>query len=99
MNARICKLLIDTFKHEFLPGKQLYYAKVLYTNIDQKLQNKLHGPMHCKISVTCVFNGHLLYSLCCNNMTISVRLFQNSANCVINSQVYSQILRLKQSEI
>jgi len=25
---------------------------VLYTNIDLKLRNKLHGPMHCKIDVT-----------------------------------------------
>jgi len=26
----------------------------LYTNIDQKLWNRLHGPMHYKIVVTCV---------------------------------------------
>ena len=27
---------------------------VLYTNIDLKLRNKSHGPMHYKICVTCV---------------------------------------------
>jgi len=32
-------------------------------NIDQTLPNKLHGPMHYKLSVTCVYNGHLLYTL------------------------------------
>jgi len=26
---------------------------ILHTNIDQKLRNKLHGPMHYKIGVTC----------------------------------------------
>jgi len=33
----------------------------LYTNIDLKLQNILHGPMHYKIGVTCVYNGHEIY--------------------------------------
>jgi len=33
------------------------------TNIDQKLRvYKLHGPMHYKIGVTCVFNGHVFYT-------------------------------------
>jgi len=27
-------------------------------NVDLKLRNELHGPMHYKIGVTCVFNGH-----------------------------------------
>jgi len=36
---------------------------MLHFNIDQKLQNKLHGPMHYKIGVTCVYNGHLFYTL------------------------------------
>jgi len=31
-------------------------------DIDLKLQNKLHGPMHYKIGVTCVFIGYeILY--------------------------------------
>jgi len=34
-----------------------------YTNIDKKLQNKLHGPMHYKIVGTCVYNGHVFYTL------------------------------------
>ena len=29
------------------------------TNINLKVWNKLHGPMHYKIGVTCVFNGHV----------------------------------------
>ena len=36
---------------------------VLYTNIDMKLRNKLHGPMHYKIGVIWVFNGHEIYAL------------------------------------
>jgi len=36
---------------------------VLYKNIDLKLQNKLHGPMHYKIGVTCVYIGHRFYTL------------------------------------
>jgi len=32
---------------------------ILYTDIDLNLQNKLHGPMHYNIGVTCVFNGHV----------------------------------------
>jgi len=36
---------------------------VLYTNIDQKLRNKSHGPMHYKIGVTCVYNGHKINAL------------------------------------
>jgi len=35
----------------------------LFTNIDLKLRNKLHGPMHYKIGVTCVYNGHMLYTM------------------------------------
>ena len=36
---------------------------VLYTNIDPKLRNKSHRPMHCKIGVTCIYNGLGLYTL------------------------------------
>jgi len=37
---------------------------LLYENIDQILPNKLHGPMHYKIGVTCVNNGtRVLYSV------------------------------------
>jgi len=31
--------------------------------MDRALLNKLHGPMHYKIGVTCVYNGHVLYTL------------------------------------
>ena len=44
-----------------------FKRKVLYENIDQKLQNKLHGPLYYKIGVTCVYNGNVFYTLClCN---------------------------------
>ena len=36
---------------------------VLYTNIDLKLRNKSHVPMHYKIGVTCVYNGHKINTL------------------------------------
>jgi len=36
---------------------------LLYTNIDMKQPNKLHGPKYCKIGVTCVYNGHVFYTL------------------------------------
>jgi len=39
------------------------YVEILYTNIDQTLSNKLHVPMHYKVGVTCVYNGHLFYRL------------------------------------
>ena len=35
---------------------------LLYENIDQILQNKLHGQMHYKIGVTCVYIGHMIYT-------------------------------------
>jgi len=34
-----------------------YLTQVLYKNIDLKIRNKLHGPMHYKISVTLVFSS------------------------------------------
>ena len=36
---------------------------VLYENIDQILTNKLHGPMHYTIGVTCIQWTHVLYSV------------------------------------
>ena len=44
-----------------LYGKLL--SCVLYRNIDLKLRNKQHGEMHCKIGVTCVYNGHRFCTL------------------------------------
>jgi len=40
---------------------------VLFENIDQILPNKLRGPMHYNIGLTCVYNGHVFYT---NDMTI-----------------------------
>jgi len=34
---------------------------ILYTNIDQTLPNKLHGPTHYKVGDTCVYNGQVFY--------------------------------------
>jgi len=36
---------------------------ILYEKIDLILPNKLHGPMHYKIGVTCVYNAHVFYTL------------------------------------
>ena len=36
---------------------------ILYTRIDLKLWNKLHGPMHYKLGVTCLYNAHEIYAL------------------------------------
>ena len=43
--------------------KMLSVVFVLCTNIEQKLRNKLHGPMHYKIGVTYVYNGHKMYNM------------------------------------
>jgi len=40
-----------------------YNKNVLYMNIDQTLPNKLHGPTHYTIGVTCVYTGHVVYTL------------------------------------
>ena len=32
-------------------------------NIDLELRNKSHGPMHYKKDVTCIYNGHVLYTM------------------------------------
>ena len=36
--------------------------QLLYENIDQIFPNELQGPMHYKIGVTCVYNGHVFYT-------------------------------------
>ena len=36
-------------------------SAILYTNIALKLRNKLHGPLHNKIGVTCVLSEHDIY--------------------------------------
>ena len=50
------------------------------------LPNKFHGPMHYKIGVTCVYNGHVLYAVV-KKHDHQIHLFQNSADRVMNSQV------------
>jgi len=35
---------------------------VWYENIDQLHPNKLHGPVHYKIGVICVYIGHVVYT-------------------------------------
>ena len=37
--------------------------RVLHENIDQTLPDKSHVPMHYKIGVTCIYNGHVFYTL------------------------------------
>jgi len=41
----------------------VYKTLLLYENIDQTLPNTLHGPMHYKLGVTCVYNEHVFYTL------------------------------------
>ena len=41
----------------------LFLTLNMYTNIDPKLRNKLHGPIHYTICDTCVFNDHAFYTL------------------------------------
>jgi len=36
---------------------------LLYTNIDLKLRNKSHETMHYRTGVTCIYNGHMFYTL------------------------------------
>ena len=39
------------------------FCFVLYENIDQILLNKIYGLMHYKIGITCVYNGHVFYTM------------------------------------
>jgi len=55
----------------------------LYTNINQKLVNKSHGPVHYKISVSSVYNGH-------STLDNLIHIFLNSADRVIDSRVSGQ---------
>ena len=57
-------------------------------NINQYLQNKLHGPMHYKIGDTGVFNGHVYILLLQHDNLI--HLFQNSADHVMSSRASGQ---------
>jgi len=34
---------------------------VVHVNIDLAFLNKYYGPMHYKIGVKCVYNGHVFY--------------------------------------
>ena len=60
----------------------------MYENINQILPNKLHvhGPMYYKISVTCVYNGHVFYTLFYQHDNL-IHLFHNWAVRVMNSRV------------
>jgi len=65
MHSVTCKSLFSfTYKQLQIDttGKSSI-ALMLYTNIDQKLRNKLHGPMHYKIGVKCIFNGHEMHTV------------------------------------
>ena len=53
---------ISQFSSPCTEFKSVWSMFVYNPNIDLKLRNKLHGPMHCKIGVTCVYNGHVFYT-------------------------------------
>ena len=59
----LAQWLVWTLHDALLKGLVFILYNVLYENIDQILPNKLHGPMHYKIGVTCVYNGHMFYTL------------------------------------
>ena len=61
---------------------------LLYTNIDQKLRNKLHGLMRYKIGVTCVYNVHEIYTMLSKkgDNLMRLHLFRNSTDHVKNSE-------------
>ena len=42
---------------------QVIKEKILFGNMDLILPNKLHRPLHYKIGITCVYNGHVFYTL------------------------------------
>ena len=66
----------------------LVINKVLYENIDQIRLNKSHGPMHYKIGVTCIYHGHVFFTLV---ITFGlIHLFYNSSVHVMNSRVSGQ---------
>ena len=52
---------------------------ILYTSIDLKLFNKWYGLLHYTIGVTCLFNGHKIYTFT-----------QNLTDIVMNSGVSGQ---------
>jgi len=54
-------LLIEIHGHIIKPLRK--YHLTLHENIDLTLLNKLHGPMHYKIGVTCVYNGHMFFTI------------------------------------
>ena len=54
---------------------------LLYENIDQILPNKLHGSMHYKIGVTCVYNGHVFYTLFVITRQSNPRISQFNSPC------------------
>ena len=69
-----------------LPGVRV---TVLYTTIDLKLWNKIHGPVHFEIGVTCVFNGYVLHVVITrpSNTYICKFIRLCSAPCVNEGQV------------
>jgi len=55
---------VNVFGEIFGKQYKFEYVKsvsVLYSSIEQKLRNKLHGPMYYKIGVTYVINEHVIY--------------------------------------
>ena len=64
---------------------------LLYENIDQILPNNLHGLMHYNIGDTCVYNGHVFYTLMLKHDSL-IHLFQNSTVRLLSFRVSGQCL-------
>jgi len=90
-NARYLLKLIIVNNETFVLLRR--YNCILYENIDQILPNKSHEPMHYKIGVTCLYNGHVFYTHVITSCWRSlIQLFHNSSVRVMNSRVSGQCL-------
>jgi len=59
----VCSWRITSPLRQVLSYTCLANIELFYENIDQILPNRLHRPMHYTIGVTCVYNGHVFYTL------------------------------------
>ena len=57
----------------------IWFPVSIQNMCDLKLWYKLHGPMHYKIGVTCVYNGHFVVK----HDTV-IHLFHNSTDRVMH---------------
>ena len=62
--CQFCLFFSESPPLNFFDKTVLFYKKhALYENIDQILPDKLHGAMHYKQGVTCVYDGLVFCTL------------------------------------